>query len=371
MNQGKKKVLYVITKSNWGGAQRYVYDLATNLPRETFETVALAGGTPGTTKPGILIEKLTQSNIRTLYLVELVRDLGFLDWNAFWSIVYAIRAEKPDVLHVNSSKAGGLGALAGRVTGVPNIVFTVHGWPFKQEWHPIQRVWIYLASWLTAILSHRVIVVSKQDETQAKRMWFVARKIRYVPLGIETPQFLSRDESLRVLSLANKETKRIVTIAELTKNKGVKYAIEALARLKKNGMTVSYFIIGDGEERASLQKLAQKLGVSDFVHFLGFIPDASKYLKAFDIFLLPSIKEGMPYILLEAAAAGIPIITTNVVNSDFIDRSKNVHTIPPEDPKKTADMLAETLRTSSSANVPQGSNDFPLLQMLQATIALY
>ncbi len=302
------KILYLITKATWGGAQRYVWDMTTRAPEGVVPVVAY--GTAGR-----LSEMLAKDGIETYAIPSLVRDVSTLsDIKSFLEIVRCIRTIRPDVLHLNSSKAAALGALAGRMCGVKKIVFTAHGWPFKEPRSAFTRCAIYAISWATALLAHEVIVISKKDEEIGKKMWLVGRRARYIPLAIEPPAFLTREKSSFILSL-NTSAPRIITIAELTPNKGIRYAIEAVAILKERGTCVEYFIMGDGEERVALQCKAKECGVADRVHFLGFVPDAATYLKAFDIFLLPSLKEGAPYVLLEAAEAGLPIIATAAVDA--------------------------------------------------------
>ena len=110
MDSGRQKILLVITKSNWGGAQRYVYDLATNLPRDRFEVIVACGGS------GTLITRLKESGVRVIPLGKLGRDISLGDdLGSFFSLLRILRTEHPDILHLNSSKAGGLGALAGRI----------------------------------------------------------------------------------------------------------------------------------------------------------------------------------------------------------------------------------------------------------------
>src|SRR6185437_2692500 len=113
----RKKVLYVITKGNFGGAQRYVFDLATHLPKEKFEAVVVCG------VGGSLIEKLRDAHIRTITISSLERNASiFSDIAAFFALWKIIRQEKPDILHLNSSKAGGLGVVAGRLSGIKRIL---------------------------------------------------------------------------------------------------------------------------------------------------------------------------------------------------------------------------------------------------------
>lgn len=356
-----KRVLYLITKATWGGAQRYVYDLATHLPRDIYEPFVAFG------QKGKLSNDLNAVGIKTRHLTSLGRDVAIIsDVKSFFEIWRAVREIRPDIVHLNSSKAAALGALAARLAGVPKIVFTVHGWPFKEDRSPLWKMFVYKVSWFTAFLSHAVIVVSKSDETRGQRMLFVGKKVHYIPIGIEPPQFLSRDEASSALHIVA-TTPRIVTIAELTPNKGIRYAIGAVALLKQRGIDVSYFVISDGEECAALGALANETGVSDRVHFLGFIANAARYLKAFDVFVLPSIKEGMPYVLLEASIAHLPIITTNTVDPVFQQLAFDDMMILPGDSAALANAIVATLKE----NRERSELFSPISAMLEKTTELY
>ncbi len=333
-----RKLLFVITKATWGGAQKYVFDLATTLPKDRFE-VSLAYGQPGT-----LSEELAAAGLPTYYLAPLNRDVSLLsDILSFKELIRCFRFAKPDIVHLNSSKAAALGALAARLCGIRSIVFTAHGWPFKEERHPLARAVIYLISWITALMSTSVIVVSKTDEAMGKRFWLAGHKIHYVPLLIHTPDFLPREKAAATLGAVS-TWPRLVSNSELTKNKGIRYAIEAVALLKQRGMDVSYTVISDGEERTSLQRLIEERDVSDRVQLLGFVKDAARYLKAFDVFVLPSVKEGMPYVLLEAAASQLPIVTTTVVDPTFTSAYQNLRAVPPRSAEALADAIADALQ---------------------------
>ena len=160
-----KKIIYVITKSNWGGAQRYVFDLATHLPKSEFEILVVTGNM------GTLTKKLEENEIRVTSVNSLKRDVSFFDeMISFFKILKIFIKEKPDIIHLNSSKAGGIGALAGRIAGIKKIIFTAHGWPFKEDRNVIAKSLIYALSWLTVFLSHQTIVVSKQDEALGEKM---------------------------------------------------------------------------------------------------------------------------------------------------------------------------------------------------------
>lgn len=296
----KKKILFVITKSNWGGAQRYVYDLATALPKESFQVAVALGGT------GELKSKLEEAGISVMPLSHVQRDISARrDVSGFLSLYKTICAYKPDIVHLNSSKAGGLGALASRLCGVRRIVFTAHGWPFAEKRNLLWRLFALAASWITALLSHLVIVVSQHDLQIGKRLLFVGNKVHLIYNGIDPTIMLGSGDVIR---RAFPQGVRITgTVGELVANKNQISLIEQA----KNNPDMFVAIVGEGEDRAMLEANIKKYGLEERVKLFGFIP-AQEVLRGFDVFALPSIKEGLPYVLLEAKAAGLPIVANRV-----------------------------------------------------------
>ncbi|MFZ2500762.1 MAG: glycosyltransferase, partial [Minisyncoccia bacterium] len=165
MKLANKKVLFVITKSNWGGAQSYVYTLATRLKDTGADVAVVLGGTgEAGSESGLLAERLQEAGIRTLFLKSFMRDISLIrEFKALRELIYILKSERPDVVHLNSSKAGGLGAVAARLTGVPRIVFTAHGWPFWEPRNFVAQKLIYFFSWITVMFSHAVITISDYD----------------------------------------------------------------------------------------------------------------------------------------------------------------------------------------------------------------
>ncbi len=328
-----KKIIFVITKSNWGGAQRYVFDLATSISGQ-FDVAVATGGTGMKGAPaGALVERLRERGVRTLFLPSFARDIFIgRDLRAFFELVRLFRRERPDIIHLNSSKAGGLGALAGRVCGVPKIIFTSHGWPFMEDRPILWRAFAYAGSWITALLAHRVIVITKSELERGRRLPFCAAKMRLIYNGIAPMQFGSGEIIRRAFPAGAKITG---TIGELTHNKNQIALIEQARRDRE--MYVA--IVGEGEDRARLESKIRKYGLQDRVKLFGFIP-AREALQGFDVFSLPSLKEGLPYVLLEARAAGLYVAASRTGGTpDILD--------------------AEDL------------SEFSLDRMLEKTIALY
>ena len=365
-----KKVLIIITKATWGGAQRYVYDLATHLPRDKYEPIVAFG------QAGKLSNDLVTAGIETPQLSSLGRDIVLVsDIRSFFEIRRIIHEIRPDVVHLNSSKAAALGALTARLLGVEKIIFTVHGWPFKEDRNMVSRTFIRLISWFTALLSHYVIVVSRTDEDMGKRMMGIKKKVCFVGLGLAPFQTLPPHDAFRVMFGSLKpadlrsSTLRLVTIAELTANKGLRHAIDAVAILRERNIDAIYVIAGNGEERGALQAYATKIGVGDRVFLPGFVANARENLSGFDVFVLPSIKEGTPYVLLEAVFAGLPIVATSAIDQDLVAQVSNVRLVPPKDALALADAITELSKLPrTTAN---RANAFSLPEMVQDTVELY
>ncbi len=324
----KLKILYLITKSNFGGAQRYVYDLAVEGTKLGHDVLVGFGG------DGALATKLHNKGVRTVNIPELERDINLLaDCKSFVALFRLIKKESPDVVHCNSSKMGGLGALAARLSNAlahckhliykdvhtTRIIFTGHGWAFNEERSDFQKFLIGGAHWVTIALAHCTIAVSRKTREQVGKLPFVLHKISVIHNGVGTPVTLPKEEALETIfgthktSWLQEKPFIIGTIAELHKNKGLSYAIEGIAQLKKQVTTpLIFLIIGAGEERANLEALVQKLELTEVVFFAGMKEDAATLLSAFDMFLLPSITEAFPYVILEAGNAGLPVIATSV-----------------------------------------------------------
>lgn len=375
----KQKVLFVLTKGNWGGAQRYVYDLATNLPREQYETKVVVG------QGNELPEKLANAGITTISLPRLGRDLNvFGDLLILFSLIKIFRRERPNIVHLNSSKIGGLGALAARLARVPKIIFTAHGWPFHEERPLFQKFLIRFFSWLTIVLSHQVIVIS-QSELKAAPTWFgVKKKLNLIYNGIAPTTFLYRDTARETLIRLEPELEIqrhrlwLGTIGELHPNKGLDLALQILAILRSTSPNFIFLVIGEGEEHSNLTALIKKLELQNNVFLLGAIPDAARYLKAFDLFLLSSRKEGLPYVILEAGQAGLAVAASKVGGMpEIIENSRAGVLINPYHPAKTATKLEKLITNNLEREILGRSLEeiirrkFTLSEMLEKTLVVY
>lgn len=389
------KILYLITKSNFGGAQRYVFDLATHAKDAGHEVLVGAGGR------GPLLEQLESAGVRTVSIDGLARDINpLLDGKSFVALLRLFEEERPDVIHLNSSKIGGLGALAGRVwntsrhirsitnnTHTPaRIVFTGHGWAFNEDRSDATRALIGALHWLTIMLTHRSIAVSERTKSQIEKLPFVSHKLVVVRNGVGPIVAMSKEDALKVI-FAEKEipqsetpTLMVGTLAELHKNKGLTYALEGLALLKKQRPLdrVHFTVLGDGEERNALEAQIVRLGLEDSVHLAGYKEGGARLLSAFDVFLLPSITEAFPYAILEAGKMGLPVIATAVGGiPEIIDDMESGILIQSKNPGEVARALAYLIqepdrKTALGKAIALRIKDrFNVRTMAEETIALY
>lgn len=332
-----KKVLYVVTKASVGGATRYVRDLAMSM-KSDFDVVVAAGSGDW------LFNELKGENIKTIKLKDSERNISLTkDIKTFCNLLSIIRTEKPDILHLNSSKIGGLGALAGRIATVPRIVFTAHGWAYNEKRTFISKVIFYKLHMLTMLLAHATIANSLHTAKTAP----LKKGLRVIYLGIKESvplSLLEAEQALkklcpRVYNQVSDKKVSLLSISELHKNKGVDVLLEAMPLVDES---VQLTFIGGGDLEQKLRDRAHKLGVEKRVCFTGQLQNAAQYIGIFDIFVLSSRTESFGYVLLEAGLESKPVVATNVGGiPEIIEDGKTGVLVKKEDKKALAHAINE------------------------------
>lgn len=324
----RRRILFVITKANYGGAQRYVHELAVRFKSEY--DVAVAYG-----EPGLLAERLREEGVRCIPIAPMQRDVGILsDLRAFIELWRIVRAERPDIAHLNSSKALVLGGIVCRLAGVRRIVSTIHGWPYLKPYALPVRALMQLGMYSAVRTAHALIFISRRD--MEVPLVAVPRQKRHLVYNGVMPGTARRTtEHTSVL--------RALTMAELTPRKNVRMAVDAVLTHNQSATTeVVLDVMGDGELRNELEQYIRDQRAERSVRMLGFVTDYRAVLPDYDLFILPSKKEGLPYVILDAGAAGIPCIASNVDGIPEIVRHEETGLlIDPENPQT----LARAIRT--------------------------
>ena len=216
---------------------------------------------------------------------------------------------KPNILHLNSTKASLLGAVAAKMSRhKPKVIFTIHGLPQMEDRNWLVKNILRFVTLYTAKLSDKVICVSALDFKEMQRYKFLKNSLTYIPNAIPALDFYSSNTAKNILQTnynvpIMQNTRIIGSIAELTDNKGIIEFLPKLQQVLNKHPNTIYVHFGDGPLKKEILTKVHQLNLSDKIYFLGFVKDAYKFLKALDIFVLPSKKEGMPFVLLEAGQA--------------------------------------------------------------------
>lgn len=376
-----KKILYIITQSELGGAQKYIYDLAINLRQE--HEISVAFGEQG--DKGELAQKLKEKNIKYHSISNLRRSISpWSDFLATLEIRGLIKKIKPDIIHLNSSKISILGSLAS-IGAKSKLIYTAHGWVFNEPLSFPKKLFYIYAEKITALLKDKIICVSEYDkQTAIKKNIAPENKLITIHNGLESIEFYPQEEAREKLTkfMPELKTKKdkiwLGVIGGLYKTKGYEFLIEsANALINKHKLPIILIIIGEGEERVRLEKLVDKYNLKHSVFLPGRIYSA-KIMKAFDIYTCSSVKEGLSYTIIEAMQASLPIIATHVGGTpELIQDHKTGLLVDPGDSKALTNAIItiindKDLQIKLAKNAQEKSlQKFKLENMITETKLLY
>lgn len=342
----RSPIALAITLAKPGGATTFVFRFAQWLHRRG-ESVILLIGEEGSW----LTEHCDEAGIPYERVPHLRRSIHPLhNLLAIRSFASLLRRIQPRALHLNSSMAGTLGSLAGRWVGIPKIVYCIAGWATLDASNPFQRALYLWPERLTARAKDDIVCLHDGDKQFAEEHGIRPKHaLHVIPNGIDTKSlqasFLEPQEARRALGLPL-DRPIIGCIANFYPAKDLARAMEAFAHVAKDSTEPHFCLIGDGPERAAIEGAIAQHGLSDRVHLAGRREQAAQYLRAFDVFTLPSKKEGMPYVLLEAAAAGLPIVATSVGANRWMLPEATI--VPPRHPQALAEALVTALHTDQT-----------------------
>lgn len=380
----KKKVLILITKSVLGGAQKYVAMLAVGLPKELYQiTVAAAPG--GWLEDFLMVQKIKFIPIYSFLNKGKKQDIidAFFDYKAFCEVYNILQDDLFDILHTNSTKAGFIGRIVGKVSKVPIVIHTTHGLNLNEDLVWYKWVIICFAEKIAGFFTDKLIAVSKNDRKSVESYNLVnSKKITVVYNGVNCHD---NSNSSRLFGLKQLEkttelygnNKIVGTIANYSHNKGLEYFIEAAEIIVKEFPFLKFFIVGDCDNLLFLDKINRSSAKENIILW-GIQQDIGNFLSNFDIFVMPSIKEGAPFALIEAMAYSLPIVATNVGGMpEIIENGISGLIVPPKDPQKLVFAIIKLLSNKEyskmlavNAKIRQ-RNFFSDKKMIKATIDIY
>ncbi len=288
-------MLVVATLAEVGGVGSYIAMLLPELVKR-FDVIVAAHG------PGPLQETSLAAGARYVALSHLRRPLNpFHDALALAELVRVCRRERPDIIHLNSPKTVFLGRLAGVLARIPIRIVSIHGWSFSVPGIPRVAVW---ADRLARPLATATICVSEFDRELGIAAGMCARE-RTVVIhnGIDVRRFEATSHERRDVPV-------VAFVGRLAPQKDPATFIQALAMLERNSYHA--IVAGSGPDADSIAAEIERLGLHDSVELLGVRDDVPQILSSADVFVLSSIYESLPISILEAMAAGLPVVATNV-----------------------------------------------------------
>lgn len=358
------KVLLVITHGKIGGATNFVFWLAKGLKEKNIEVKVGFG------EGEYLKEKLEKENIDYINFKWLKRTHNPLA-NLFFvfEIKKFLDKEKFDVVHFNSTNAlfGAIGAKLSK--NKPKTIFTVHGLsvldPNYKKLYFLKIIYWIIFKFLLYFIDIPVFVC--QNNLKKAKKLNLTQKGVVIYNGIPKPEFLEKEQARKFfedsLKIDLREKFIIGSIGRLDYAKNYEFLIKVFVQIlniKENSLLI---IIGDGPEKNKLTKLIQKLNLQEKVFLLGEIKNASKYLKGFDLFVLPSRYEGLSITLIEALFAEIPVLASDVGGNKEIIGEENVYQLNSKD-----DFLEKLKSCKASFS---RENNFSLEKMISNYLDLF
>lgn len=333
MSNQKIRLMQITHDLAIGGLQRVVVNICRTIDRTRFDVQVLCLRSLGPFAADV--ERLGIP-------VQLIPQTGRTDYLSFLKVARALRRGRIQVIHTHNTQPFVDGTLGALLAGVKTIVHTDHARSFPDKTRYM------IAEHLVSRFAYRVVGVS--EHTSANLMKFERispRKIETIPNGIDGAAFEQEvDRAAARLALGIPTTARAIGLAvRLTEQKGITYLLQALPAVVRDYPDVVLVIAGEGPTRSSLESEAVGLGVAQHVRFAGACGDVPSLLKALDAYVLPSVWEGLPMVLLEAMAAGCPIVATSVGGvPSAIEHGRNGLLVSPRDPAGLAAAVNRMLR---------------------------
>lgn len=334
-----RTVLHFVDGDAVGGVELVALALALSLDRTRWRPVIAHHGGPGITP---FVTRVNEAGIETVRVPRVDRAYEGARMPAF---VSAVRRVQPDVFHAHlswplSCKFGILGATLARV---PVTVATA------QLFLDVSHSAVVTAQprWIARLVEH-YFAVSHCVEHQLRDTFAIpARKIEYLPNGVDVSRFAAGRLRRSTAPASPRRPPRVITVARLAEQKGHCHLIAAVPLVPE----AHFLLVGDGPDRAALEEQARTLGVADRVQFLGGRDDIPELLSEADVFVLPSLFEGLPIAVLEAMAAGTPVVATAIGGTDeIVAHDETGLLVPPADPSALAAAIRSVLDDPAAAH---------------------
>ena len=309
----RTRLLQVI-EATTGGTRHHLLDLVSALDKEQFAVSVICSD---------LRDKTFRSDIEAMRsdgidvtVIQMVRHISPLrDLSAFLRILRHMKRGNFSVVHTHSSKAGFLGRIAAKCAGIPVVIHTPHVLPFEMDTGAVRKAMYFLLERIAARCADRIVCVSPSQKELAVRKGLAdPDRLVVIENGIRASDYVHGTDRRRARAELGIEGEGLTVglIGRFTRQKGQRYLLDAARQVLDKAPATRFVLVGDGETKVGLQKLAGKLGILEGCLFLEPRDDIAMLISAFDVIAIPSLWEGLPYIMLEAMAAGSAVVASRV-----------------------------------------------------------
>lgn len=320
----KKIRIALVLEATFGGTRKHLMYLATNLDKDKFDITVICSTLRDSSFYSD-IEKLIREGIN-VKVIQMRREINPVrDLQALVKIYRFLRREKFDIVHTHSSKAGFLGRLAAKLSGVPVILYTPHAFSFHRGILGTNRFYLFLERF-AAIFTDKIIAVSEGEKKIAIENRVAApEKIVTIENGIRLSEFDGRETDAGSLKAAlgiGEDSSVVGMVARLSTQKGYQYFLKASKEVSRQFPNVKFVLVGHGEQWRRAHDIINELGIDKHVIMTGQMVNTIRIYPIFDVFVLSSLWEGLPYVVLEAMAMGKPVIASRIpgIEDAVIDR---------------------------------------------------
>lgn len=346
------RVVRVFSRLNIGGPALHVTHLSAGLVDYGFQTRLLVGKTDD--HEGDFLDLAEARGVDLTVLPELGRAISPVnDLRALSRLYRLMRQSRPSIVHTHTAKAGALGRVAARLARVPIVVHTYHGHVLSGYFHPLTSLLFRGVERALAHATDVILTVSESVKSDLVRLGVApASQVRVLPLGLDLEPLarpLPRG-GLRTEAGWGGSARIVGVVGRLVPIKDLDTFIDAAVSVATAMDDVRFAVVGDGEERARLEARAVSV-LGPRVHFFGWRKDTGKVLGDLDLVVNTSLNEGTPVALIEALAAGRPVVATAVGGTpDLLEGGRFGALVPARSPKETAAAIRAVLGS------PEGSH---------------
>jgi glycosyltransferase involved in cell wall biosynthesis len=363
------RVLHLLVTTSPGGGPKHVYDLIRHLPRDEFEVVVAAP------RDGIFFDRFLDLGVDTVEL-----PLGRLGVRHLPRTIRFMRRAGIDVVHTHGKGAGLFGRLAARALDVP-AVHTFHGIHYSSYSRSGQRLYLALERRLSR-MTRAIINVSASQEAEGLALKLFRREQSVVVVnGIDLDEMtrILRESPVRREQLGlTAEDFVLGCVSRWDPVKRFEVLLRAVRRLASRIPRLALLLVGGGGEEARIRRIAGETGLQDRVIFTGFLGNPIRVYGALDLYVATSLKEGLPLAPLEAMAAGLAIVATDVPgHRDVVTRGETGLLVPPEDAASLAEAIAalavdaDWRRQMGRAGRRRVAEQFTVERMVERTAGVY